>query len=110
VRLIPPENVVAGAPEPVRRLRLPFRWQVEVRTEGRPHRLGVEPDRVFGLYFEDSPENRRRAFFLEADLGTMPVVRRDSARPALPANSSSIRRLGDGGSTRRALESRTFGS
>ena len=45
--------------------------------EGKPHRLGVEPDRVFGLHFEGAPENRRRVFFfLEADRGTMPVRRK----------------------------------
>jgi hypothetical protein len=77
VRFIPPEEVLAGAPESTRRLRLPFRWQVEVRQGGKPYRLGVEPDKVFGLEFQGAPENRRRAFFfLEADRGTMPVVRR----------------------------------
>jgi hypothetical protein len=75
VRFIPPEEVLAGAPEAPR--RLPFRWQVEVRHGGKPYRLGVEPDKVFGLEFQDAPENRRRAyFFLEADRGTMPVVRK----------------------------------
>jgi hypothetical protein len=65
--------------ETVERLRLPFRWQVQVQVQvsGKPHRLGVEPDRVFGLRFEDEPEGRNRAFFfLEADRGTMPVVRK----------------------------------
>jgi hypothetical protein len=77
VQFIPPEEVLAGAPAPTRRLRLPFRWQVEVRQEGKPYRLGVEPDRVFGLEFYGIPENRRRAyFFLEADRGTMPVARK----------------------------------
>jgi hypothetical protein len=77
VRFIPPEEVLAGAPEATRRLRLPFRWQVEVREGGKPHRLGVEPDKVFGLEFNGAPENRRRAyFFLEADRGTMPVRRK----------------------------------
>ncbi len=77
VRFIPPEEVLAGAPPETRRLRLPFRWQVEVRQGGKPYRLGVEPDRVFGLEFHNVPENRRRAyFFLEADRGTMPVARK----------------------------------
>ncbi|MFY9826271.1 MAG: replication-relaxation family protein [Thermoanaerobaculia bacterium] len=77
VRFIPPEEVLAGAPAETRSLRLPFRWQVEVRQGGKPYRLGVEPDRVFGLDFHRMPENRRRAyFFLEADRGTMPVVRK----------------------------------
>lgn len=58
VRFIPSEEVLAGAPEATRRLRLPFRWQVEVRRGGKLHRLGVEPDQVFGLRFEDLPENQ----------------------------------------------------
>jgi Replication-relaxation len=77
VRFIPPEEVLAGAPEATRRLRLPFRWQVEVREGGKLSRLGVEPDRVFGLRFEGEPEGRNLAFFfLEADRGTMPVRRK----------------------------------
>jgi len=81
VRFIPPDEVLAGAPAETRRLRLPFRWQVEVRHGGKPHRLGVEPDRVFGLDFEGAPENRRRAYFyLEADRGTMPVRREGLAQ------------------------------
>jgi hypothetical protein len=81
VQLIPPEEVLAGAPELTRRLRLPFRWHVEVRQNGQPYRLGVEPDRVFGLHFEGVPENRSRAFFfLEADRATMPVERKGLAQ------------------------------
>lgn len=81
VRFIPPEEVLAGAPAETRRLRLPFRWQVDVRHDGKPYRLGVEPDKVFGLRFEDVPENRRHAFFfLEADRGTMPVRRNGLAQ------------------------------
>jgi Replication-relaxation len=77
VQFIPPEEVLAGAPPETRRLRLPFRWQVEVRHDGKLHRLGVEPDKVFGLRVEDAPENRRHTFFfLEADRGTMPVRRK----------------------------------
>jgi protein involved in plasmid replication-relaxation len=77
VEFIPPEEVLAGAPPETRRLRLPFRWQVDVRHDGKLHRLGVEPDKVFGLEFQGMPENRRRAYFLlEADRGTMPVARK----------------------------------
>ncbi len=76
VTLIQPEEILATAPEATRRLRLPFRWQVEVQEGGKLHRLGVEPDRVFGLSFAGAPEHQRRAyFFLEADRGTMPVMR-----------------------------------
>jgi hypothetical protein len=81
VRFIPPEEVLAGAPEETRRLRLPFRWQVDIRQDSKAHRLGVEPDRVFGLEFHGAPENRRRAlFFLEADRGTMPIMRKGLAQ------------------------------
>lgn len=81
IQFIPPEEVLAGAPPETRRLRLPFRWKVEVRFEGKPYRLGVEPDRVFGLEFHGAPENRRHAFFfLEADRGTMPVTRKGLAQ------------------------------
>jgi hypothetical protein len=79
VRFIPPEEVLAGVPPETR--RLPFRWQVEVRHEEKSYRLGIEPDRVFGLHFEGAPENRRHAFFfLEADQGTMPVMRKGLAQ------------------------------
>lgn len=77
VQFIPPEEVLVGAPAETRRLRLPFRWQVEVRWGGKPYRLGLEPDKLFGFRFEGESENRRRAFFfLEADRGTMPVMRK----------------------------------
>ncbi len=81
VQIIPPEEVLAGAPAETQRLRLPFRWQVEVRWGGKSHCLGVEPDQVFGLHFEEEPEGRNRAFFfLEADRGTMPVTRKGLAQ------------------------------
>jgi hypothetical protein len=81
VRFIPPEEVLQRASAETRRLRLPFRWQVEARHDGKLHRLGVEPDRIFGLDFHGMPENRRQAyFFLEADRGTMPVMRKGLAQ------------------------------
>src|SRR4030095_6400838 len=43
VRFIPPEEVLARAPEATRRLRLPFRWQVEVRWGGESSRPGGGP-------------------------------------------------------------------
>jgi hypothetical protein len=77
VTLIRPEEVLKAAPPETRRLRLPFRWQVDVREGEKFHRLGVEPDRVFGLRLADAPEGRQVAyFFLEADRGTMPVARK----------------------------------
>lgn len=49
-------------------------WHVRVRERGVT--LGVVPDRVFALeYAKESGQTERVYFFLEADRGTMPVVR-----------------------------------
>jgi hypothetical protein len=51
-----------------------FQWQVKVRDYGVT--LGVVPDRVFALEYTDQTGVMQRVyFFLEADRGTMPVVR-----------------------------------
>jgi hypothetical protein len=50
-------------------LRDPFRWTVETRS----YRLGLRPDKVFGL--ENTRTGNRAFYFLEADRATMPVVR-----------------------------------
>jgi hypothetical protein len=48
-------------------------WKVDV--EGRRN-LGIVPDRVFAIDFVDEDgESKRSFFFLEADRGTMPVMR-----------------------------------
>lgn len=52
----------------------PFRWKVSLPNRKR---LGVIPDRVFALEFQNAEGQSERAyFFLEADRGTMPVMRR----------------------------------
>ena len=54
--------------------RHPFQWRVKVREHGVT--LGVVPDRVFALEYADhAGQTQRVYFFLEADRGTMPVVR-----------------------------------
>jgi len=51
-----------------------FQWRVKVHDHGVT--LGVVPDRVFALEYADhSGQMERVYFFLEADRGTMPVVR-----------------------------------
>jgi len=53
--------------------RQPFQWRV--KTQGGI-RLGVIPDRVFALeYTNENSQLERVHFFLEADRGTMPVIR-----------------------------------
>jgi DNA-binding Lrp family transcriptional regulator len=51
-----------------------FQWRVKVHDHGVT--LGVVPDRVFALEYADHDGQTQRVyFFLEADRGTMPVVR-----------------------------------
>jgi len=51
----------------------PFQWRVKTRGGVR---LGVIPDQVFALEYKDQDGRPERVhFFLEADRGTMPVVR-----------------------------------
>lgn len=52
----------------------PFQWKVKTRGGLK---LGVVPDRVFALEYPDrNSQSQRVYFFLEADRGTMPVMRR----------------------------------
>jgi hypothetical protein len=53
-----------------------FRWRVNVTHQGFEHNIEVVPDQVFGLHYLDRPRGENKVyFFLEADRGTMPVVR-----------------------------------
>ena len=92
VRLIEePEILSTLAPEKTRKTRHPFSWHVmvpyprvrrddtgEERVLMESRRVGVCPDRMFGLEFRNRPAGRNRLFFfLEADRGGMAVVRSD---------------------------------
>ena len=56
----------------------PLRWRVKIRDGTK---LGVIPDRVFALEYADQKNQVQRVYyFLEADRGTMPVVREKLAQ------------------------------
>jgi DNA-binding Lrp family transcriptional regulator len=56
----------------------PVRWRVKMKGDLN---LGLIPDNVFALEFQSQNGNSPRAyFFLEADRGTMPVMRRHLAQ------------------------------
>ena len=58
--------------------REPFQWSVKI---GPRQKCGVIPDRVFGLEFTGADGGKSEAWFaLEADRGTMPVMRRGLAQ------------------------------
>ncbi len=76
VRLLTSEDFLL--PDPKHRHHEPFQWKVNM---GKGMKLGLVPDRVFGLEFPDQPPGRNRAFFfLEADRATMPVIRQNHAQ------------------------------
>ena len=76
VRLIPSAEILSHAPQEIRNRRQPLGWRVRLREGREALDLGLVPDQVFGLRFENEPEGRNRAFFfLEADRGSMPLVR-----------------------------------
>lgn len=71
IRLLSPTDLPAQSNGKAR--REPLHWSVNLSTR---HRLGVVPDRVFGLEFANADGEQERAwFFLEADRSTMPVAR-----------------------------------
>ena len=50
----------------------PFQWRVKIDGGAK---LGVIPDKVFALEYVSGGVKQRAYFFLEADRGTMPVIR-----------------------------------
>ncbi len=58
----------------VRGKEKPFQWRVNIAPQVR---LTTTPDRVFALeYMTENGKVERACFFLEADRGTMPVIRK----------------------------------
>jgi hypothetical protein len=56
----------------------PLHWRVKIRDGTK---LGVIPDRVFALEYADQHGSTQRVYyFLEADRGTMPIVREKLAQ------------------------------
>lgn len=81
IKLIEPEEIIANAPAATRAMRNPFYFKARVRHDGAYHDLAVVPDRVFGLDF--TAERKRSYFFLEADRGTMPMMRSTLAQTSI---------------------------
>lgn len=59
----------------------PFNWKVKLNSQVQ---LGVIPDRAFVLEFHDTDGRQQHVlYFLEADRGTMPVIRKNLAQTSL---------------------------
>jgi hypothetical protein len=82
VRLIPWEEILATkCPPETRKKAKPATWRVRIPGKGA---VGVTPDAIFGLQFLERPEGANRTwFFLEADTGSMPVVRSSFTQTAI---------------------------
>lgn len=79
VRLVDQQDFVL--PNEINQEAQPFRWKANVSTNVS---LGVIPDRVFALEYEDQFGDTNRAyFFLEADRGTMPVKRSNLSQTSM---------------------------
>jgi len=59
----------------------PSRWKVRLNNQTK---LGVIPDRVFALEFRDGHQTVQRVYyFLEADRGTMPIIRHNLSQTSI---------------------------
>ncbi|MGA2843390.1 MAG: replication-relaxation family protein [Steroidobacteraceae bacterium] len=71
VELQTADQLLESLPPETRSAIKPWSWRVPVQHSGAFAEVGVLPDYVFALKVPD----RRRAFFVECDRGTMPVER-----------------------------------
>ena len=70
IRLLSPDDLR------IQNMREPFQWKVDI---GQRQKCGVIPDRVFGLDLNGN----QCWYFLEADRGTMPIVRTDLSQTSI---------------------------
>jgi DNA-binding Lrp family transcriptional regulator len=72
IRLMHVDEIIAGMPDQPRARRNPFALRGKLTHKGAIREIGVVPDFVFGVKFDDGSKN---SFMVEIDRGTMPVVR-----------------------------------
>ena len=79
VRVIYPDEILKRAGAARRGKHSPLSWETRITWQGTPTSIWVVPDKMFGLSFPGWPQETKY-FFLEADRGTMPVVRTNLRR------------------------------
>jgi hypothetical protein len=72
VRLMHADEIIAGMPDQARARQNPFALRAKLTHKGSVREIGVIPDFVFGVKFDDGSKH---SFMVEIDRGTMPVVR-----------------------------------
>ena len=108
VRLITEREILATlAPPPTHKERYPFKWHAEFlhpriwhddrgeeQVSIEPRRVGIAPDKIFGLEFADRPEGKnRRFYFLEYDRATSAVSLSDASDYGQFEKSSIYKKL-----------------
>lgn len=98
VRFVAWPEILAKAPEATRHSIFPLRFPVPgsssaLRNSGIPYRAYVVPDAVFGLEYLVGASKYYRFFALEADRGTMPIVRARAGQSAYLAKLSIYEEL-----------------
>jgi hypothetical protein len=73
VRLIEPRDILAAAPQTTRHADNPWALPARITYAGITQDIRLIPDKVFGLDYTDA--RKRSYFFVEADRGTMPIIR-----------------------------------
>jgi hypothetical protein len=105
LRLLHLDDLLATAPVETRNNPRPYFWPVPLTWRGKDITIHPIPDKIFGVEALDRPAGRnRKFFFLEADRGTMPVVRLD-----LDKTSFLRKLLAYGHTYRRDLHTEIYG-
>ena len=71
-QILEPEQLIAMAPPETRARKRPWTWRTRVHHNDATIEIGLAPDHAFAIQY---PDGRFRAFLVECDRGTMPVLR-----------------------------------
>lgn len=77
VKVIQYDDILCSSSQPGLRPATAARWPVAVPWRGANRSRWLIPDKVFGLRRLKDGKEEKRYFLLEADRGTMPVIRRN---------------------------------
>lgn len=105
IRFIDQDEIISLAALSAKKSPNPLYWPVTLYDHGKKHRLGVIPDRLFGIEIKnENAPSRIGYFFLEADRGTMPITRQ-----SLNQTSISRKLLTYAETWRQGIHQRRFG-
>jgi hypothetical protein len=86
LRFIPWTEILARVPDATKRVPVPYRIPASPQTS-------VVPDGLFGLEYRNNGKSAYRFFALEADRGTMPIARSNTAQTSYLAKLAIYREV-----------------